>query len=505
MRRIATGIALALAIATVLIPRSGTSEAGWLSRLSREAGDAGAGAGKLSIELGALGEAAALVAKLPPAGKGIALAAHVSPEGHWTLASREGQVFTAATREEMARAVKTLEPSAPDGSALSLYLSEDAVFKRREALAALPQDARLHVVSGGKAYALRAQSGGPLLAEVRPNLVVELGEERLFGEAIYHLSRAINKSSIRVLALEPGGPRTLSSVPSYDPATKAALVDSIDPAVFPEAMGRLKHQTVLVTGRVEGGDLVFKPSSGPESRISVAALGRAAEEAGASLVVLQSSKTRQPGGRNWLWQTVTVKGLDEALERATYADFLNALAAGRGELIVSARASTSGRIVLAATSTGRAASPITDAVGTWVTDKGRELMGQMIVEGVEAFVPDRERQEELDLRIVPGIPSGVQFAYLGCLLLGLMGWERTFAWFARIWPPETRAEYRGAAGYHAARLVRVLAMILIFVPLAAIPAVASAVLAQLWRVVTAPVRFLRWLAARLGGRRMESA
>ncbi|HMS77966.1 MAG TPA: MFS transporter, partial [Burkholderiaceae bacterium] len=46
-----------------------------------------------------------------------------------------------------------------------------------------------------------------------------------------------------------------------------------------------------------------------------------------ALVLLQSDKALQPGGRNWLWQTQEVKGLDDALNRSTLADFLDALGA----------------------------------------------------------------------------------------------------------------------------------------------------------------------------------
>ena len=221
---------------------------------------------------------------------------------------------------------------------------------------------------------------------------------------MFHLGRHLNRSNIRVLALEPGGPKALSSVPNYDPATKAALVDPIDPAVLGPAFGKLRGQTVLVTGRVEGDMLYFKPSKGAESKIALATLGRAAESADVSLVVLQSSVTRQPGGRNWLWQTVSVSGLDDALKRATFGDFLNALAAGRGELVVSARPSAAGRVTLTANPSGASAVPMTDAVGNWFSDTAGELMGNVVVQGVQAYVPDRERVEELDARIIPWCP-----------------------------------------------------------------------------------------------------
>ena len=139
--------------------------------------------------------------------------------------------------------------------------------------------------------------------------------------------RPLERASVRVLALEPGGPSTLTSTPRIDAASKRAAVDIIDPASLPAAMGSIRGQTVLVTGRVDGQLLYVKPSSGPEKSLLVRDLLRAADDADVNLVVLQSASTpRQPGGRNWFWQKVEVKGLDEALQRARMADFLNALA-----------------------------------------------------------------------------------------------------------------------------------------------------------------------------------
>src|SRR5258706_570869 len=91
-----------------------------------------------------------------------------------------------------------------------------------------------------------------LFAEVRSSLVVELAERKSFEEAVWQLARPLNKANVRVLALEPGGPPRLASAPRVDPATKRALVDTIDPASLSAALGAVRGQTVLITGRVDG-------------------------------------------------------------------------------------------------------------------------------------------------------------------------------------------------------------------------------------------------------------
>jgi hypothetical protein len=498
LKALAAGLAV-LAATTVALPeRTG---AGWLSRIAREAAEGGGGvatrsAGKAG--LGALDNAAAHVASLPKLSSGAALAAHVTPEGHWKFASREGQIFTAATPDELARVGSALAPEAAGGK-LSFYLSEETIFTQRAALRDLPNDAELHVVVGDDAYKLRRVGAEDLAAEFRPNVVIDVADRSMFDEAIYRLARPLNRSNIRVLALETGGPQRLSSVPRFDPATKAALVDQVDPSLLPAALSGLKGQTALVSGRIEGNVLTFRPSKGPEQALDIAKLVKAAEQADVNLVLLQTGAAHQPGGRNWLWQKVEVSGLDDAMRRATFADFLSALGGAGSELTIKATPSSHGRVLFSATPIKTAAAPITDTVGSWI-GWGQwmgEVTGNVVVQAAEVYARDQERERELDARIVPGIPSGLQFVYLGSLVAGLIAWQVTFGWWARIWPPEQRQDYAGRLGYIAARVARFLAYALVFLPLVGIPALVWLGLLQFWTLVTWPLRAARWVWIRL--------
>jgi hypothetical protein len=492
--RMVAGLMMLSALSVAL---AGPSSAGWLSRLAREVAEGGGGAalktGKLG--LGALDNAAAHVAALPKMSTGTALAAHVTPEGHWKFVNREGSVFTAGTPDELARVGATLAPEAAAGDRLALYLSEETVFARRASLKELPADADLHVVVGNDAYRLRrAGASDELIAEFRPNVIVSLTEQKLFEEAVYRLSRPLNRSNIRVLALESGGPRHLSSAPRYDPASKAALADHVDPTSLPEALRSLRGQTALVSGRIEGDVLYFRPSSGPEQALDVTTLIRAAEAADVNLVLLRTAASHQPGARNWFWQKVAVAGLDDALKRATFADFLSALGGTGNELTVKTALSTEGRILFSATPAPSPAAPITDTLGDWIG----EVTGNVVVKAAEVYARDATRERELDARIVPGIPSAIQYAYLGALVAGLIAWQVSFPWWSRIWPPEQRQDYAGRLGYVAARVARFLARIFVFLPLVGIPALIWLGILQLWSLLTAPFRGLRWLRARFG-------
>jgi hypothetical protein len=476
---------------------SGFAHANWLTRLGRgaaEIGEAGSAVSKLGIA--GLTHAAEYVARLPKAAKGAALAVHATPEGHWKFVNREGEVFTAGNADELARVRTVLAPEAAAGDKLALYLSEDTVFAERALLKDLPPDAELYVVSGNDGFRLRRSSDGTtvsLAAEVRPNITVALDNRKLFDETVFQLGRPLNRSNIRVLALEPGGPQRLSHAPRFDPVTRHPQVDQVDPASLSDALRRLSGQTVLVTGRVDGDALAFVPATGgAEQKVFLRNIASAAENADVNLVIVEASGPRQPGGRNWLWQKVGVAGLDEAMKRATFADFLSALGGAGSKLEVTAAEAGQGRIVMRAVPVTDSAIPLSTTVTEWVG----ELSGQLIVQAVEVQARDRSRQAELDARLIPGIPSTIQFVCIAGVVLGLLAWPMSRRWWGRVWPPERREGYGGRAGYVAAAAVRNLAYVALFLPLVGMPAFLWSAVLQLWNLVTAPVRFVIWLWTR---------
>jgi len=211
--------------------------------------------------------------------------------------------------------------------------------------------------------------------------------------------------------------------------------------------------------------------------------------------VLESSSTpRQPGGRNWFWQKVEVKGLDAALQRARMADFLNALAEPGGRLAVTTTPAGSLRTGLDIRPApnlpgGSAIKPIGDVFSDLVAD----VAGRVLTSSVQANLRSAARQQELDHRFVPGVPSGIQLVYVVLAVLGLPGLPVSRAWWRRIWPPEQAAEYAGRSGFLAARAIREAAFLLIFLPLTALPAAPINLVTKTWETLTAP---WRWLTGR---------
>lgn len=505
-------VCLALVLVAGFLPSR--AQAHWLTRLAREAGEAGGGAARHAGHgLDNLGGISRYLKSLPHDAKSIALGAHATPEGHWKFTNREGEVFTAANADEMARVVKTLAPDHAGAGKLKLYLSEDTVFARSEMIKDLPADAELHLLAQERSYRLsRAPAQGSrsaFLAEVKPGLLLRLSDRNLFDEALWHLQRPLSRSSIRVVSLEPGGAQTLSAAPRFDAQGtgqgRAALIDRIDPWKLPAALSSIRGQTLVVTGRVEGEFLHFRPASGAEMSLLIDDLKRAAKNGDVNLVVLEAADPLQPGGRNWFWQKVEVKGLGEALKRADFADFLDALGPRQQTMVVEARRSVDGRIGFNVSPTGAEAGALTDSLtntmSSWTEGFFSQAVGNILTSGIKADLVDEERQRELDMRIVPGVPSLIQYLYLAGLVIGLAGLGYARRWWGWLWPAERRSEYQGTAGYRAARAIRLVLFSLVFLPLVGIPAglwaMTMGFLEQVWFVVGLPFRFAKWLWRRI--------
>jgi hypothetical protein len=489
-----------LSVAAILIAVSLTSpaSANWLTHILKEAGEAGGKAGRHAHpELGAAGKAAKHLGDLADAPKG-ALAAHATPEGHWTFVNREGQTFTAGTADELKRVGSALTPEAGEGK-LTLYLSEDSVFTNKQHLDKLPKDADLYVVTDHGAYPVtRAGNAGKSLSlKLKPNLSIDLADKDLFQETISYLSRPLNKSGIRAIALEPGSSNLLSAAPRFDAATKAALVDKLDPVHLNRAFSGIRGQTAVVVGRVDNGKLFFKPQSGPEMSRDVEELLSAARQNDVNLVLLHADTPLQPGGQNWLWQKIEVGGFDDAIGKQTFGDFLDALAARRAPMSIDATREGLGRVRISAVAdeAGGVVSSIKPTLGEVI----EHITGEVITKAAEIHVRDDSSQKEIDGQLIPGIPTYIQIPYLMGIVLGILGWATSRSWWGRIWAPPARAEGEGRLAQWLRGAPNFLAYLLLFLPVAGMPAFAWYAMKQFWASVTAP---FRWIWSKLR-RRVE--
>jgi hypothetical protein len=436
----------------------------------------------ISADAATLEAAAGQLASVSTTTKTDVLAAAVSQEGHWTFLNKTGEKFTAASADELQRAVRTLIPDQPDATQsssprLTLLLTDSTVFDHRPKLKDLPRHADLRVAVGDSNFALRLK-GDAAVVSFRPNIAIDIADKALFQETVWQLNRPLAIANLRILALETGGPQTLAPLARLDPATGRPVVDQLDPLRAADGLRSLRGQTVVMVGRSEGKLLYVRGSSGPEQSVILADLLQAAEAADVNLILLQSSAARQPGARNWLWQKTEVAGV-KVNGRPTLADFLS-LGADDRPLLISGTTgaepgSVPGRISLTVAADAStsilpgildAIAPVSAPVSAALGGVMSGLTGKIVVANASLHLQSRERASQLGRRWISNVPFGWVELYGIGLLLGLLGWRWTSRWWQRFWPQETRKDYGSAFGYHSARAVRAMLMPVVFLPVA---------------------------------------
>ena len=414
------------------------------------------------------------IARMPQAGAATTLAARVSPEGHWTFVNMAGETFTAANAGEIKRGTDILLPDA-GGQKLLVILTSDSVFERASLLQQLPKSAQLELGWDEQTFGLSAIGSGSdliYLANFKPNIALQISSAAAFSEAMLLLPRPLERRMIRVLKLEPAGPRTLPTSPRVDVATGRADIDAIDPAYLASAIGALAGQTAVIVGRTDRESLVVRLSTGADRALPLSSLRAAADAADVDLVILKSSSGQQPGGRNWLWQRLEVKGLDKAMDHPSFADFFDALGSTSAKLKlnveqVSANRTTIDLVPLRGAPT---IASTTSIIGSVLAGAVAGITGTVEHEGALAYVRSASRKTELDRRFVPYIPSPVQRTYGVLLLLGILGAPISWSWWGRLWPDEKASDYPKTTGLYAARAVRAIVYAGVFMPLAALAA-----------------------------------
>jgi hypothetical protein len=432
-----------------------------------------AGAAESGLDL-ALAQARRLVA----AAGTVILAADASQEGHWTFANGKGERFTAASPDELARMTSVLAPEAKEaGARLIIVVTEQSVFGRAEALAKLPREAAIRLSTATGVYALVGRP--PRQIQVSPKLRVEIGERAAFDEVLAQLDRSLARGGIRVVALQPGAAETLARRPALDIRGRGDLIERIDPVRLKDALSRLRGQTVVVTGRLEGRLLNFQVAGGPERSINVEDLIAAAAAGDANLIILDAPAGRQPGTRNWLWLKAEVQGVDALHPDAGLDALLVAFATEARQLDVRLTARDEARVALIAVPGAAAASSTAATIGEALGRVASDLSGQVTARieptAIHMHLVSAARSRELDRRLISWLPAWVTWGYLGLLVLGALGTRVSRRWWARLWPPERAADYPTAIGLQAARAVRLVAYALIFMPAVAIAAAPMAV------------------------------
>jgi hypothetical protein len=481
-----TFASLVLGLLVLMQHASAPAGANWLTRVLKHADDGVPH--RTARPLAAIEEATVHLKALPAARRTRAVAVELTDEGHWRLRNAEGETFTAATPDELNRGLKVLAPLTEEAAKHVILLTGETLFKDPSKLKELPATAEFDALLESRVYGLRRRLVNGVeqySLDVGNGVHVPIRTRTQVHEMLWQLARPVDLSTIRVLALEPGATTLLKRSRPPDPTPGRVAVEAVDPDRLPHMLSAVARGTIVLSGRMKGNVLHYRPSSGPERTLILDDLRRAAAANDVNVVVIESASARQPGTRNWFWQRVALTPLSGPRTKPSLPDLIGQLTGGvpvETDAISISGLRTSFQLVGFARGAGGGwTAPVSE---TW-RDFAPEVTGTIVASGLRLDFTSRERQRELDSRFLPGIPSLVQVGYLIFFFIGLGGLGVATEWWQRIWPLETRSDYARRMGYWSARAARGTTFFLLFMPLMAPISAPIALIRGTWRSIAA--------------------
>ncbi|WP_256819021.1 hypothetical protein [Pseudomonas putida] len=259
----------------------------------------------------------------------------------------------------------------------------------------------------GRLVVRATPAGETLLMEKYPGIFIRTGESS--GELSWALERPFQNDKIRVVSFMD--PSDADELARLDKAVGEYHIPagSNTPSEAVRQIRSQREKTVFVVGHVEKDKFIVRDSAGQiKSEISFSELEDAAEKADASLFFLGCSAAACSTTSAFIDSVNALRvadGLKEATSRATLGDALSALSTA-GDLVISSKVVHSARVTLFA-------------------EQKALLVDKRLESGYRVMkltTIGRERAEELANRIIPYIPSWVQYPYfIGAFFLIFSG------------------------------------------------------------------------------------
>ena len=477
LRKLTVPLACVLALWLVAAPTQ--SDAGLLSKLGRLAGDAGDvgrkvdGVGGSDLPLTAL-----RAAKEPNT---TALALNAGPDGSLRLVDELGRGVDLASETNLAAALKAANPKGgkvaivADAKSLELAgdLATELASKGARAVPVFQRALPLGTTNGRLSIEVRPGISMPFFERTPTGLRNGRQIRRIRTSALREVNFALDKPLNRGTGVvaQVGKPRSGTRRVGFGngPSGKPGETVTVSRDDLLAGFAGNRRGTVILAGRVEGDRLMAK--GGPIPLVDIRA---AAAEADVHLVMLDGP----------------AKAAHNALTRAdTYGDLLTGMVPGKIPVVIDAQQAGTTRIRLSMAPEKPLEPPVAaptraDDVLT-VTTSVADVAVRNALHSIVLDTRDQSMENDLSLRLIPGVPFWVHLIYGLNLLFGLYGSATAWRVWRRIWRIAPRPS-RFAPVY----IPRFLVFLLVFLPLTGIIWAIVAFFTGIWRFFMSVLRLI---------------
>ena len=427
-----------------------TSEAGLISSLAKWGKKADVdipGTRKLDLDL--------------PLDKDMQLArAHMDQNGDWHIQTADLKSVNISRQRQVAE------------SKLALVIDSHELPPSLDDLNRIPENYTLYIKQKQKAYRL---TRSPDWAISHEQLAVKVNSIDDIKQVTWHLQRPWANKRIYV-----------SGLPYQPNAGMAAKIQGTGIQSFLENPRQFRQQTLVVPGILDGE--TFYVAGSKSQAVDIAQMKALAREYDTTLVFLHADSDKAV---RKLGQTLQAAFVENTLYDDTAA-FIQRLNPDAGPMTLEINPSGQSQIAISArvkrVEPADATSPEQAPSSPLVT--GLKLGVNLAGKVAQIYRPDQKRSQELDRRIIPWLPSWLQFYLIVSVFLGVMVWSFSRSLWARLWQPKTREHFSHTVFYILFRFAHETVFLLLFLPLFGALCFVLNVLLIIYRVLRGIVLFI---------------
>lgn len=462
------------------------ANAGLLSLLAKAGKGASVGKGAGAAKLGAgvlAADATGLIKVLPDADNVTRFAVQSGPDGIRLAGKSDVDLARYADADALDAKLTELRAASPDGT-VEIYVDDYAYERNRAVFDATSRSgkAEIKVLVDKRNVASLSADGKVLTFADGLKVLNRPGVE--LRQIAYRMNAPLVGDQVRLLRFADDAPQLPSAREKvYGSKPLAPEPESVTASDLAGQLKRVRGQTVLVTGRVDGNRLIYRTGSG-ESSIGLGEIRIAGAEADVNLLVVDTGSSAQPSSAGVL-RSGGFKPLAEALDARTYGEFLQRLAPRGQDFIVDANRTGRGHVAYSIapvpkpTAPSNSADPTIQAIGV-AADVARLAM----------IARDSDTEEEWSRRwFTERLSAGWNSLILLNLVFGLLAirsfWRMSRWMLARLFGRLTNQWLR-----RALTLLLSFTMILFTGAIIGIPVLIWGYVLAIWNIVTWPFRKL---------------
>ncbi|MCP4932872.1 MAG: hypothetical protein GY927_01400 [bacterium] len=399
------------------------------------------------------------------------------------------------------------------GKAL-FFVSQNDLFRSSKSTSLLAKIDGLHVITGSKtslpvSRILDQKGADTWGVEIRKGMIAASHNAHDLSEALFRMNHTFNPADVHVVSFSKKAPDFPDPI-NFAASGRVPDPTLIDPTRLDRAFKVLRGKKLIVTGKVEGGVLFVKTRGGTVKRLPLDDLRTKAREANIDLIILGGKSTAQPGKKSFFGRQ-DGKKLSAAFATERYGDFLVALGGKKKLMVMQLDAVDESHVVWRSMPDSAKASkgllkrmekePVASSLArALVNPVGKAAPKEDEDElSIELNAKSKGWQTELEHRIIPGIPFGLQLLYIVNLIAGLLAWTTSSWLWEKIWRSKGRSEFSSKWSWFGYRLVRNLTMILTLMGAIGILLFLFQWLISAWLTLLAVLRIITWPVRKLFG------